>query len=50
MKISFYDVKSKRKVQVEESKTKKVVRKGRRFLTAKSPVSGITMWRIMGKA
>jgi len=48
--ISFYDVKAKKKVNIPMAKTKAVVRKNRKFLTAKSPVSGITMWRIMGKA
>ena len=48
--IKFYDVKSKKSCNVDASKTTKVTRKGRTFLTAKSPLSGITMWRITGKA
>jgi hypothetical protein len=48
-KVKFYDVKARKSVLVDESKTKKEVRKGRMFLTAKSPLSGIVMWRITGK-
>lgn len=50
MKIAFYDVKAQKKVQIDESNTKPVVLKGRKFLTAKSPISGIVMWRIVGKS
>ena len=46
-KLSFYDVKGKKKFEATEYKM--VVKKGRRFAVAKAP-SGIDAYRIMGKA
>jgi len=45
-KISFYDVKAKKKFMSDKYKI--VVKKGRRFAVAKSPLSGIESWRILG--
>jgi len=46
-KLSFYDLKSKKKFTSSNYKT--VTKSGRRFAVCKAP-SGIESWRIMGKA
>jgi hypothetical protein len=47
VKLSFYDLKSKKKFMTDKYKT--VVKKGRKFAVADAP-SGIKSWRIMGMA
>jgi hypothetical protein len=46
-KLSFYDVKAKKKFNSDKYKV--VNKKGRRFAVADAP-SGIKSWRIMGRA
>ena len=46
-KLSFYDVKGKKKFKTDKYRT--VTKKGRRFAIAKAP-SGIEAWRILGMA
>ena len=46
-KLSFYDVKGKKKFTTDKYVTK--VRKGRKFAVADAP-SGIKAWRILGRA
>jgi hypothetical protein len=46
-KLSFYDVKAKKKFDASEYKV--VEKNGRRFAVAKAP-SGIDAYRILGKA
>jgi hypothetical protein len=46
-KLSFYDLKSKKKFNTDKYKI--VTKKGRRFAVATAP-SGIPSWRILGKA
>ena len=46
-KLSFYDLKAKKKFTTDKYRT--VTKKGRKFAVAKAP-SGIESWRILGKA
>ena len=46
-KLSFYDVKSKKKFQTTNYRI--VVKKGRKFAVAKSPSGTHECWRIVGK-
>jgi len=46
-KISFYDVKSKKKWIPKEYTVQ--IRSGRRFGVAKNPKSGTECWRVLGK-
>ena len=45
--LKFYDVKAKK--SFTSTSYKIVKRKGRKFAVAKSPLSDISSWRIMGK-
>jgi len=47
-KLKFYDVKAKKKFFSDSYRI--MEKKGRRFAVAKSPFSGISAYRIMGKA
>lgn len=45
-KLSFYDVKSKKKWIPKEYDVK--IRNGRRFGVAKNPKTGVECWRVLG--
>lgn len=45
-KLSFYDVKSKKKFVPKEYTVK--IRNGRRFGVAKNPKTGVECWRVLG--
>ena len=47
-KLSFYDVKSKKKFTTDDYRI--VTKKGRRFAVAKSKSGPHECWRILGKA
>ena len=46
--LKFYDVKAKKSFKTDSYKI--VVKKKRKFAVAKSPLSDISAWRILGKA
>ena len=46
-KLSFYDVKAKKKFNTDKYKT--ITKKGRKYAIADAP-SGIKAWRILGRA
>lgn len=45
-KLSFYDVKTKKKFVPKEYVVK--IRNNRRFAVAKNPRSGVESWRVLG--
>lgn len=47
-KISFYDVKTKKKFETDDYVVKE--RSGRHFAVCKSPNGGHECWRVLGKA
>jgi len=49
-KLSFYDVKAKKKFMTTKykMKTKMVNGRKRKFAIAKSPMTGIDCWRVVG--
>lgn len=52
IKMEFYSVVLKKKIQISDSKVKTVVKKGRKFAVGKYEAKGKTYeaWRILGKA
>ncbi len=50
--MEFYSVVLRKKIQIPESKTRKVTKSGRNFIVGKYEAKGKTYeaWRIIGKA